>query len=89
MRQTGRITTYFETRNFGFITSDVDGVSRFFHKSNYQGMPQLGAAVEYEIGDPTRIGKDVQCVKIIPLLGIALLAGAHGTSGTSNQGGAQ
>lgn len=75
MRDTGTVTTNFENRSFGFITSDTDGISRFFHYTNYPGKPELGARVEYELAAPTRLGKDKQCVKI------ALVAAQSGRVG--------
>jgi len=63
----GTITTYFENKKYGFITADLDGASRFFHASNYIGTPKLGARVEFTISEPTKIGKEKQCVNVTVL----------------------
>ena len=67
MKYTGIVTTYFSNRSFGFIKSDHDASSRFFHASYYQGQPCLGVRVEFELAPPTRIGKDEQAVNIHPI----------------------
>lgn len=67
MKETGVVTTYFQSRHYGFITSDVDDLNRFFHNTNYAGTPKLGTRVEFELADPTRIGKEKQAVNIVPL----------------------
>lgn len=64
----GMVTTYFENKGYGFITSDVDGISRFFHSSNYSGAPKVGTRVEFTLAEPTRVGKDKQCVNITPIV---------------------
>ena len=77
----GIVTTYFQNKGYGFITSDVDGVSRFFHASNYSGAPKVGTRVEFALAEPTKIGKDKQCVNIAPI--------ALATQEESVSGGAQ
>jgi cold shock CspA family protein len=69
MRFTGTITTYFESKRYGFITSDADGISRFFHDSNCLYPPRIGMAVEFELGAPNRLGKEPQCLRISALVG--------------------
>lgn len=64
MRYAGTITTYFQNRGYGFITSDADGVSRFFHKSSCTCLPEVGTRVQFEIGAPTKLGKDPQCLNV-------------------------
>ena len=74
----GTVTTYFQNKQFGFITDDVDGISRFFHSSNYSGTPHIGVHVEFTLAEPTKIGKDKQCVNITPIESVesAVKAGA-------------
>jgi cold shock CspA family protein len=62
----GMVTTYFENKKYGFIT-DVDGISRFFHASNYSGIPAVGVRVEFALAEPTKLGKDKQCVNVAPI----------------------
>lgn len=61
----GMVTTYFRNQTYGFITADEDGVSRFFHASNYTGTPKVGTRVEFALAEPTKVGKDKQCVNIV------------------------
>jgi cold shock CspA family protein len=63
----GTVTTYFQSKGYGFITYDDDGASRFFHSSNYSGVPKLGTRVEFALAEPTKIGKDKQCVNVTPI----------------------
>lgn len=63
----GQVSTYFHSKKYGFITSDADGISRFFHASNYTGTPVVGTRVSFILIEPTRIGKDKQCANITPL----------------------
>lgn len=73
----GMITTYFENKKYGFITGDEDGVSRFFHASNYLGAPKVGTRVEFALAEPTKIGKDKQCVSVAP---VGVESGAEGVN---------
>ena len=69
MTYTGIVSTYFPNRKYGFISSQ-DGTSRFFHASQYcsgSHPPKLGEDVEFELGEPTRLGKDLQAVNIKPI----------------------
>jgi len=61
----GMVTTYFRNQTYGFITADEDGVSRFFHASNYTGTPKVGTRVEFALAEPTKVGKDKQCVNVV------------------------
>ena len=69
MEYVGTVSVYFLNRNFGFILSDDDGSSRFFHTSHYNGQPRLGDRVEFELAEPTRLGKSKQAVNVTPILG--------------------
>lgn len=61
----GTVTTYFADRKFGFITCDSEKTPRFFHENNFvAGQPKLGARVEFELGDASKLGKPQQCVNI-------------------------
>src|SRR5262249_30647468 len=53
-------------RGYGFLKTP-DGQEVFFHISNYEGTPKLGATVEYELGDPVRLGKPQQAVNVRPI----------------------
>jgi cold shock CspA family protein len=70
MKYTGMVSTYFPNRKYGFISAD-DGISRFFHVSNYSGsgahQPKLGERVEFELADPAKLGKDKQAVNVTPI----------------------
>jgi cold shock CspA family protein len=58
----GTITTWLETKGYGFI--QYDGLEIFIHLSNIvEGWPKLGAEIEFEIGDPSSIGKKPQAVR--------------------------
>ena len=65
MTYSGIVSAYFPSRKFGFILLD-DGSSRFFHLSNFHGTPVLGARVQFELGDPVKLGRDKQAVNISP-----------------------
>jgi hypothetical protein len=84
MRFTGTITTYFESKKYGFITSDADGVSRFFHESNCLYPPRIGMAVEFELGAPNKLGKERQCLMVSAVDGTAAVVDA-----LAGQGGGQ
>jgi hypothetical protein len=66
----GRITYWNNPKGFGFITvANVDGnatfqTQYFFHHSNFDGTPVLGAIVVFNLGDPVAIGKKIQAVGI-------------------------
>jgi cold shock CspA family protein len=69
----GQVTTLFEDRGFGFITEST-GEQYFFHVTNFlregaQGQdrkPRLGEIISFELGDPVRLGRKAQAVKIRP-----------------------
>jgi cold shock CspA family protein len=65
MKYTAIVSAYFPSRKFGFVLLD-DGSSRFFHLSNFHGTPVLGQQVEFELGDPVKLGCDKQAVNIVP-----------------------
>jgi cold shock CspA family protein len=64
-----QVTTYVETRGFGFLT-DSEGVQYFFHISNLtrdarkELKLKLGAMVTFEITDPIKLGGKMQAIKI-------------------------
>jgi cold shock CspA family protein len=64
----GRITYWNNPKGFGFITvANTDGSATFqtqyfFHHSNFNGTPVLGAIVVFNLGDPVAIGKKIQAV---------------------------
>jgi cold shock CspA family protein len=63
-----QITTFVNTRGFGFLT-DSEGVQYFFHISNVvkgvkERMPKLGEIVDFEITDPVKLGGKMQAIKI-------------------------
>ena len=61
----GIIRTYFPDRKFGFILRDDDGKDVFFHQINFEkGTPVLGERVEFELGDPVKLGMPKQAVNI-------------------------
>jgi cold shock CspA family protein len=64
---TGLVTTFFSSKQYGFITGDADGKSRFFHVSNFIGVPTIGARVSFVLAPPTKIGKEPQCVNVTPV----------------------
>lgn len=57
----GIITTWLETKGYGFVQSE--GSEIFLHISNIEGQPQLGAEIEFEIGHPVSLGKKPQAVR--------------------------
>jgi len=60
----GTITYFNAARGFGFITVAPEGKRIFFHVSNFQGEPVLQGLVEFELGAPIAIGKQLQAVKV-------------------------
>jgi cold shock CspA family protein len=67
MKHFGIVSAFFPSRKFGFILLD-DKSSRFFHLSNCpNGIPVLGERVEFELGDPVKLGRDKQAVNITPV----------------------
>lgn len=66
----GRITYWNNPKGFGFITvANSDGSATFqtqyfFHHSNFDGTPVLGAIVVFNLGDPVAIGKRIQAVGV-------------------------
>lgn len=66
MTYVGIVSAYFPSRKFGFILLD-DGSSRFFHLSNFHGAPVLGERVQFELGSPVKLGRDMQAVNIVPV----------------------
>ncbi len=60
----GTITYFNAARGFGFITVAPEGKRIFFHVSNFQGEPVLQGLVEFELGAPISIGKQLQAVKV-------------------------
>jgi cold shock CspA family protein len=65
VKLTGVIQTYFPGRKYGFVAAS-DGSIRFFHESNFtSGVPHLGDKIEFELGDPIRLGKQEQATNIV------------------------
>jgi cold shock CspA family protein len=63
-KNTGIIRTFIPNRKFGFILRD-DGTEFFFHQINFEkGTPALGQRVEFELGDPVKLGMPKQAVNI-------------------------
>ena len=62
MRYQGIVVQYDQTKRWGFIRGS--SVDIFFHRSNCNFKPELGAAVEYEIGKPFTLGKSPQAVDV-------------------------
>jgi len=66
----GRITYWNNPKGFGFITvANTDGratfqTQYFFHHSNFDGTPVLGAIVVFNLGDPVAIGKKIQALGV-------------------------
>jgi hypothetical protein len=66
----GRITYWNNPKGFGFITvANTEGSTTFqtqyfFHHSNFDGTPVLGAIVVFNLGDPVAIGKKIQAVGV-------------------------
>jgi len=67
MKQTGIIEAYFRAKGYGFIKTGEG--NRFFHVSNYNGVPRLGEPVSFELADPTKLGQPQQAVNVTPLEG--------------------
>jgi len=49
---TGRIVSYFEERNYGFIQDAATGTEFFFHRTDWSGadIPEKEQAVSFTIG---------------------------------------
>lgn len=62
MRYQGIIIQYDQVKRWGFIQGSSGDI--FFHCSNCNFEPELGAAVEYEIGKPFTLGKKPQAVVV-------------------------
>jgi cold shock CspA family protein len=66
----GRITYWNNPKGFGFITvANTEGTATFqtqyfFHHSNFDGTPLLGAIVVFNLGDPVATGKKIQAVGV-------------------------
>ena len=62
----GTITYFNAARKFGFITTAPEGRRIFFHISNFQNgsEPVLQGLVEFELGPPIAVGKDLQALKV-------------------------
>jgi cold shock CspA family protein len=63
-----QITTFVDTRGFGFLT-DSEGTQYFFHISNVlrgvkERKPRLGEMAEFDITDPVKLGGKMQAIKI-------------------------
>jgi cold shock CspA family protein len=57
----GIVATWLENKGYGFVQSN--GSEIFLHISNViEGIPQLGAEIEFEIGLPVSLGKKPQAV---------------------------
>ena len=69
---TGKIISFFENRNFGFIdcpeiqirTGDPKRNHIFFHGSSADFQPKLGDVVTFELAPPAVLGKGPCAVKI-------------------------
>lgn len=59
----GIIETFLYTRGFGYIQS---GTARyFFHVNNFKnGKAALGARVEFELGEPFKLGMPKQAINV-------------------------
>jgi len=70
IKYSGIVSAYYPSRQFGFILLD-DKSSRFFHLSNFhagnEGKPVLGERVEFELGEPVKLGRDKQAVNIVSI----------------------
>jgi cold shock CspA family protein len=62
----GIVVLFHRTRGWGFIREEKSGVEWFFHVSNAvpNFAPELGAAVEFELGPPLRLGRKDQATNI-------------------------
>jgi hypothetical protein len=66
----GRITYWNNPKGFGFITvANPEGTATFqtqyfFHHTNFEGTPVLGAIVVFSLGDPVAIGKKIQAIAV-------------------------
>ena len=62
----GKIVSYCERKQWGFIQGNSEQQRIFFHRANcVQGFqPQLGDDIEYEIGKPFTLGKPEQAVDV-------------------------
>jgi cold shock CspA family protein len=60
----GRLTYWNNTKGFGFIQTADGSAKYFFHYSNFQGTPVLGAIVVFNLGDPIALGKKIQAVGV-------------------------
>jgi cold shock CspA family protein len=89
MKYTAIVSAYFPSRKFGFVLLD-DGSSRFFHLSNCpSGVPGLGERVEFELGPPVKLGRDMQAINITPVSitsGTDVLAGSTDASNEMTRG---
>lgn len=60
----GIITAYNAVKCWGFI-KDENGNRQFFHADNSPDLkPELGIAVEFELGPPFRLGQPDQAVNL-------------------------
>jgi cold shock CspA family protein len=61
----GIIVVYNQAKAWGFIR-ELSGAEWFFHMANTapEFVPQLGAAVEFEIGPPLSVGKKEQALSV-------------------------
>jgi cold shock CspA family protein len=67
MKYQAIISTYFPARKFGFLKQS-DGSTVFFHATNFEaGVPRLGEKVEFELGDPVKLGKPQQAVNVVSI----------------------
>jgi cold shock CspA family protein len=65
MTHQGKVILYNRAKAWGFIRED-SGAEWFFHTANTvpEFVPQLGVAVEFEVGPPLSIGKKEQAVNV-------------------------
>jgi cold shock CspA family protein len=65
MSHQGIVVMYHPSKHWGFV-KESDGNQWFFHLDNCAPdfQPQLGAAVEFEVGPPICLGKKDQAVGV-------------------------
>jgi cold shock CspA family protein len=65
---TGTVATWFSGKSYGFIKSDSDRTSRFFHLASVVDdyHPRVGDRVQFELEAPCRLGMPDQAVNVQP-----------------------
>ncbi len=67
-RQTATVVALLRVRGFGFLRTSSSSKDIFFHVSNFDGTPELGMTVEFELGEPTKLGQPKPAVKVVPVV---------------------